>query len=143
MASNDSTAIRLAALIKLVDDRGIGPTDLAALSASTLGVTPKRVSFWSDVMSGRKSFGEKLAREVEMMFQLSRGELDKLIGTPAPSFGQLNGFEGQLVTLYRMLSQQEQDDLLVELNRRHNKSNANKGPTAANPYPRKKGEPLR
>lgn len=141
MAINDETGIRLEAFLKIVKARNLGPRELEQLSKDTSGIKPKRVSFWSDLINGRKSFGEKLAREVEQMLGLSRGELDRLIGTPTRDFGLLNGFEGQLVTLFRLLSIEEQDALLVEMNNRHIAEMPSGMATSANPYPRRKPAP--
>lgn len=141
MSTNDETGVRLEAFLKIVKARNLGPRDLEQLSAATAGIKPKRVSFWSDLMNGRKSFGEKLAREVEQMLGLSRGELDKLVGTPTRDFGLLNGFEGQLVTLFRLLSVEEQDALLLEMNRRHIAEMPSGVATTANPYPRRPAAP--
>jgi hypothetical protein len=141
MAVNDETGIRLEAFLKIVQVRNLGPRELEQLSRNTEGIKPKRVSFWSDLINGRKSFGEKLAREVEQMLGLSRGELDRLIGTPTRDFGLLNGFEGQLVTLFRLLSVEEQDALLMEMNNRHIEEMPTGMATAANPYPRRSSKP--
>lgn len=76
-------------------------------------------SFWSDLLAGRKSFGEKLARAIEEQMQISRYSLDRaLSASPVPrSFADLNGFEGQLVTLFRQLTPDEQHDALIALNK--------------------------
>lgn len=79
----------------------------------------RSVSFWSDLWAGRKSFGEKLARTLEDQMGLPRNALDlhDLVTSGHPrTFAELNGFEGQLVTLFRQLHADEQHDALVKLN---------------------------
>lgn len=49
-------------------------------------------------------------------------------------FRDLNAFEGQLVTLFRELSVDEQHDHLIELNKRIDQKNGDKA-TRLNPYP--------
>jgi hypothetical protein len=85
-----------------------GPSALVA----NLGRTP---SFWSDLMNGRKSFGEKLARSLEEQMRLPRNAFDLVQAGHPASFADLNGFEGQLVTLFRQLSPDEQHEALRQL----------------------------
>lgn len=91
------------------DARGwSGPTDLKA----RLG---RSASFWSDLLHGRKSFGEKLARDIEQKMGLPRNTLDLVQHGHPRSFAELNGFEGQLVTLFRQLDADEQHEALHRL----------------------------
>lgn len=63
----------------------------------------RSVSFWSDLLHGRKSFGEKLARSLEDQLGLPRMWLDKPRGKDAePSdFGELTGDERLLFAFLR------------------------------------------
>ena len=53
----------------------------AALSAKVGG----RNSYWNDMLSGKKSFGEKAARKIEEKLGLPRGSLDIEDGSTAPA----------------------------------------------------------
>jgi len=72
----------------------------------------RRASFWSDLFHGRKSFGEKLARSLEEQMGLPRNTLDMVQAGHPRNFAELNGFEGQLVTLFRQLDADAQHDTL-------------------------------
>ena len=105
----EDTLIRLERFKAECQARGWeGPTDLKA----RLGRT---ASFWSDLVHGRKSFGEKLARDIEEKMGLSRNALDMVRHGHPHSFAELNGFEGQLVTLFRQLDDDEQHEALQRL----------------------------
>lgn len=62
--------IRLTNLQELAKARGLGPADLTKL------VGKRTNSFYSDLLRGEKSFGERLARSLEESLQLPRGWLD-------------------------------------------------------------------
>lgn len=71
-AMSDDAAIRRANLLRLCKARQWAPGDLA--NAAGFG----RYSFWFDVLnSPAKSFGEKLARQLEESLQLPRRWLDE------------------------------------------------------------------
>jgi len=65
MAMSDDALIRLARLKKL----GYSPAELAL----ELGTTAQ---YWRDLLAGKKSFGEKIARRVEEKLGLQRYYLD-------------------------------------------------------------------
>jgi hypothetical protein len=71
-AMADDAAIRLTNFLKLWGE-SFSPSQVAA----ELG---KTAPFWSDLRHGRKSFGEKLAREIEHKMQLVRLSLDDVDG---------------------------------------------------------------
>jgi len=105
----EDTLIRLERFKAVCKARGLEtPSDLE----QTLG---RRVSFWSDLLNGRKSFGEKLARKIEEQMGLPRNALDLVQAGHPASFADLNGFEGQLVTLFRQLEPDEQHEALRRL----------------------------
>lgn len=60
------------ALIRLENLKALklGPTELSLRVGS-------RTSYWSDLMAGRRSFGEKVARKIEAGLNLPRGSLDE------------------------------------------------------------------
>lgn len=105
----EDTLVRLQKFRQAIKDKGWeGPTELTA----KLG---KSASFWSDLLRGQKSFGEKLARDIEEKMNLPRNSLDLVQHGHPRSFSELNGFEGQLVTLFRQLEHDEQHDALQRL----------------------------
>jgi hypothetical protein len=105
----EDTLVRLERFKSACQSRGwSGPTELTA----NLG---RSASFWSDLWHGRKSFGEKLARDIEEKMGLPRNALDLVQQGHPRSFADLNGFEGQLVTLFRQLDHDEQHDALRKL----------------------------
>lgn len=63
-------AIRLENLRTIWRARGLSPT----IAAERYG---RRVSFWSDLLNGRKAFGEKLARSIEEQLGLTPLTLDQ------------------------------------------------------------------
>lgn len=67
----DLSAIRRANLKRITEARGLTPTMLATRYT-------QRVSYWSDLLSGAKSFGEKAARKIEEQLELLPGELDSV-----------------------------------------------------------------
>jgi hypothetical protein len=83
-AMADDARIRTENLRALWDARGFTVT-------SAPKVLGRSASFWSDLRKGNKSFGEKLARDIEERLQLPRGWLDQahdtnngLSTSPAP-----------------------------------------------------------
>ncbi len=66
----DEKLIRLANFRAFCRGRGLTPSRLA----EDLG---SRVSYWSDLLGGKKSFGEKIARRIEDHYQIGRGGLDE------------------------------------------------------------------
>jgi hypothetical protein len=105
----EDTLVRLERFKAVCKERGwSGPQDLVA----NLG---RSASFWSDLMRGQKSFGEKLARSIEDKMGLPRNALDLVQAGHPASFADLNGFEGQLVTLFRQLDPDEQHEALRRL----------------------------
>lgn len=72
MPMSDDALIRLARLQKL----GYSPAELAL----ELGTTAQ---YWRDLLAGKKSFGEKIARRIEEAYELPRYYLD-LRGDDAP-----------------------------------------------------------
>ena len=44
-----------------------------------------RVSYWSELLAGKKPFGEKIARRIEEKYGLARGQLDELPSSERPS----------------------------------------------------------
>ena len=102
----EDTLVRLERFREECRTRGIdGPVELSA----KFGRAP---SFWSDLFHGRKSFGEKLARSLEEQMGLPRNTLDMVQAGHPRTFAELNGFEGQLVTLFRQLDPDVQHDTL-------------------------------
>jgi len=67
---SDLKSIRIANLGRLCKARGWGPSELAAHAGR------RRSSYWSDLLRGANSFGEKVARSIEEELQLPRGWLD-------------------------------------------------------------------
>jgi len=61
------------AAIRLTNLKGLGktPTELA------MKIGKGSVPYWSDMLNGRKSFGEKAARKIEVAYELPRGYLDE------------------------------------------------------------------
>jgi hypothetical protein len=70
VAVSDERLIRIENLRTLCSQRSWGPTDLAR----ELG---NRSSYWSDVLRGTKSFGEKASHAAEDKLGLPRGALDQ------------------------------------------------------------------
>ena len=60
------------ALIRLENLRAtkLGPSELSLRAGG-------RSSYWSDMLAGKKSFGEKAARKIEEALGMPRGALDK------------------------------------------------------------------
>jgi hypothetical protein len=82
---NDEQLIRLSSFKRVCAERGLGAQQLAALFES-------RYSFWRELLAGKKSFGEKLARRIEDKLGLptkwldTGGDLPKgLVGAPSPA----------------------------------------------------------
>lgn len=70
LAVAEDSQIRLTNLRLLLASRGLS----VAGASRQFG---RSVSFWSDMLNGRKSFGERLARRIEEQAQLPRGALDR------------------------------------------------------------------
>lgn len=79
-----------------------------------------------------RSLGDDTARKLEKGMEKPVGWLDKDHSMPM-LFSELNGLEGQLVTLYRKLDESGKEDLLSRANELF--SERNPQPSAANPYP--------
>lgn len=91
------------------------PTDLVQRVGS-------RSSFWSDLLAGRKSFGEKLARKIEDKLELPPGWLDEPRGTDEPTPGRedmmvlpLREGEADLLTAYRLLRGEHRSEILERI----------------------------
>jgi hypothetical protein len=107
---NPETNLRLENLRAWCKRHGdVGPADLALK-------LDKKVQYVSDLLRGKKSFGEKAARHIEAKLGMGRGDLDKGATKIPHNLGELNGFEGQLITLFRQLSHDEQQHVLTEVN---------------------------
>ena len=67
------------ALIRLENLRRLrlSPTDLSTRVGG-------RYTYWRDLLGGKKSFGEKIARKIEDKLSLPRGSLDEDSGVKAP-----------------------------------------------------------
>jgi len=87
---NDLTRLRIENLKKL--DKT--PSDLTRDVGST-------VSYWSDLMAGRKSFGEKTARKIEAAYDLPHAHLDRL-SDRVDEFLPVDKTPDSLVALRRM-----------------------------------------
>ena len=107
MRAEDSL-LRLERFVAVCRERGIDLDSPSALHAAF----GRRPSFWSDLLAGRKSFGEKLARALETQMNLPRGYLDLVSHGHPKNMGELNGFEGQAVTLFRQFTHDQQHELL-------------------------------
>lgn len=69
--------IRLTNLQAITKARGLNPGDLAKLAG-------RKPSYYSDLLRGKKSFGEKAARTLEQALDLPRNWLDQIHDTPEP-----------------------------------------------------------
>ena len=67
--------LRLERLIAVLDVRQIEPKDRSKYLFEQVG--DARISQWSDLLSGKKSFGDKLARRIEEKLGLVRGSLEE------------------------------------------------------------------
>jgi hypothetical protein len=63
---------RLSALKLICDQKGWGAADLSRQIGS--GTPP----YWSELLKGRKAFGEKVARKIEVALGLAPGHLDAI-----------------------------------------------------------------
>ena len=73
---SEEKLIRVEALKRILAARGIPADKMAAFLATTAANGGK--SYWSGVLGGHRSFGEKAARSVEESLELPRGALDDL-----------------------------------------------------------------
>jgi len=97
---SDNALIRLQNLHAL----GLGPTELVQQVGSTY-------PYWRDLLAGKKSFGEKIARRIEEALKLNRGYLDEAHATADVRLPMLavdaqmtpTGIEGALAELDRAL----------------------------------------
>jgi hypothetical protein len=65
------------------DDSLIRLENLKSLKLTARELSEKvggRISYWNDMLSGNKSFGEKIARKIEEKLGLPRGSLDLVDG---------------------------------------------------------------
>lgn len=76
--------------------------------------TPK--SHISALQAGARGIGDTLAAKLERKFDKPAGWMDLPAGAADLTMSELNGFEGQLVTLFRQLGADTQHDTLIELN---------------------------
>ncbi len=68
------------------DDALIRLDNLKALKLTPAELSAKvggRNSYWNDMLAGKKSFGEKIARKIEDKLSLQRGSLDLVDGATA------------------------------------------------------------
>lgn len=91
----DDAAIRMTNFNRMWPADRFGPADLSRM----LGNRP---SFWSDLRAGRKSFGEKLARQIEDAGELVRGSLDD------PQGAKRMAIEQDLLTHIQNLPEEQQ-----------------------------------
>lgn len=110
---------RRANLRRLVQDRAGGNvTRFGALVG-------KQQSYISDLLAGRKAFGEKVARQIEAKLALKRGWLDAPANQPAPPdpppaiaehparfTGALTPKQSVMILLMESLTAQQQDELI-------------------------------
>lgn len=79
---------------RMNDDALIRLSNLKALNLTPKDLSERvgnRVSYWSDLLRGQKSFGEKLARKIEEQLSIPRGSLDTADADepiPSPSIGR-------------------------------------------------------
>lgn len=73
----DDKLVRLENFQALCRGRGLTPAVLARDFAN-------RVSYWSELLAGKKPFGEKIARRIEERYGLARGQLDGTVDPYAP-----------------------------------------------------------
>lgn len=129
---------RMHRLEELVTEAG------SATALATKIAVPK--SHISALQAGNRGIGDLLAAKLERKFDKPAGWMDLPAGANL-TMSELNGFEGQLVTLFRQLGPDTQHDTLVELNDKVGARSTK--PSAATPYaneksaspPRGAGEP--
>lgn len=80
-----------------------------------------------------RAIGDETARKLEKGMDKPNGWMDR-DHTLAMLFSELDGLEGQLVTLYRKLDEEGRNALLAHANDLFSK--ANPEPSHANPYPK-------
>lgn len=83
MGVSDEKLIRVEAIKRFLDGRGVPPDKRAAYLAENAG--SGRKSYWSGVLGGHRSFGEKAARGLEESLGLPRGALDDPSPTREPT----------------------------------------------------------
>lgn len=82
----------------------------------------------------QRSIGDETARKLERGMTKPLGWMDKDHTMPM-LFSELNGLEGQLVTLYRNLDDEGRDELLTLANNLFSARNTER--SRANPYPKR------
>ncbi|MBT2300399.1 hypothetical protein J7E70_07965 [Variovorax paradoxus] len=100
---NDDALIRLANLKAL----NLAPKDLSARVGG-------RVSYWADLLRGKKSFGEKAARNIEEQLGIPRMSLDTAdadepIPTPQPARPEADQLADALEVLTKTLLAADED----------------------------------
>lgn len=131
MATNDQKLIRLQRLRKYLSD--IKDLDASERAAFLKRKTGKSVSYWSGMLAGDRTFGEKAARSLETDLGLPRGHLDE----PAT----LSARARRIAELFDAADKETQDAIyasvgsLVRLARR--------GEAASEPLPAPTSEPHR
>lgn len=76
---NSLASTRLSRLQSICATNAWGPSEVARQMGSGTA------SYWSDLLRGKKSFGEKLARKIELSFGLESGHLDEDTDEPTPT----------------------------------------------------------
>lgn len=94
---SDERLIRLDNFKRVVEQKSLTPRDLATQMGSTY-------QYWYDLLAGKKSFGEKVARRIEENFGLQRYSLDDATNTVPGGFVKLDAREREMVEQYRSLS---------------------------------------
>lgn len=74
---SDEKLVRIESLRAVLDGRAVPARERAAYLAGKCG---KSLSFWSGLLGGHRSFGEKVARSIEHFLELPRGHLDQALG---------------------------------------------------------------
>ncbi len=88
---SEDAFIRRGNLRRLCVSRNWGPKDLTLAAG-------RRYSFWFDLLNdSKKSFGEKVARDIEQQLNLPRGWLDEPAALPVPSTLGAEEAQGQYV----------------------------------------------
>lgn len=87
-----------------------------------------------------RSIGDEAARKLEKGMDKPVGWMDR-DHTMAMLFSELNGLEGQLVTIYRQLDEAAKDELLITANNLLSKQSAK--PSTANPFAGKRRVPAK
>ena len=83
----DEKLVRLHNLKELLRARQVEDRERAAYLVKQLGSS---VSYWSGMLAGDRSFGERVARRIEEGLGLGRGHLDSDGHSPAPAGGAIS-----------------------------------------------------